>query len=160
MTSTEDPAVLVYTDGACAGNPGPGGWAALIIDGGQERTLTGAEPATTNQRMELTAALAGLAAIPGRRRIRLVSDSTYVVNCFRQRWYERWERGGWLGAARQPVANRDLWERLLAEHRRHDVLWAWVRGHDGDPLNERVDRLARAAIVPPPPGSPVPRTAK
>ncbi|MBI3629858.1 MAG: ribonuclease HI [Candidatus Rokubacteria bacterium] len=141
------PEIVVYTDGACAGNPGPGGWAALILDAGQERTVSGAEPATTNQRMELTAALEGLIAIPGRRRIRLVSDSTYVVNCFRDRWYARWEQTGWQNAGKRPIANRELWERLLAEHRRHDVTWVWVRGHDGDPLNERVDHLARAAVA-------------
>jgi ribonuclease HI len=139
--------VVLYTDGACSGNPGPGGWAALIIDGGQERVLSGAEASTTNQRMELTAAVEGLAAIPGRRRVHLHSDSAYIVNCFRDRWYERWERNGWIGSNRQPVANRDLWERLLAETRRHEVVWHKVAGHAGDPLNERVDRLARAAIA-------------
>jgi ribonuclease HI len=138
--------VILYTDGACSGNPGPGGWAALISDDGQERVVSGAEADTTNQRMELRAALEGLAAIPGHRRVRLHSDSAYVVNCFRDRWYERWEQAGWLGAGRQPIANRDLWERLLAEARRHQVTWVKVAGHAGDPLNERVDRLARAAI--------------
>lgn len=137
----------MYVDGACAGNPGPGGWAAIIIDGAEERTLSGSEPQTTNQRMELTAAIEGLAAIPGRRRVRLHSDSAYVVNCFRDRWWERWERAGWVNAGKQPVANRDLWERLLAEARRHDVVWVKVRGHSGDALNERVDRLARGAIA-------------
>ncbi len=139
--------VVLYTDGACSGNPGPGGWAAIIIDGGQERTVTGAEPTTTNQRMELRAAIEGLAAIPGRRRAHLHSDSAYIVNCFRDRWWERWERTGWIGANKQPVANRDLWARLLAETRRHDVIWHKVAGHAGDPLNERVDRLARAALA-------------
>ena len=88
----------------------------------------------------------GLAAIAGRRRVHVHSDSAYVVNCFRDRWWERWERTGWIGASKQPVANRDLWERLLAETRRHDVHWHKVRGHSGDPLNERVDALARQAI--------------
>jgi len=106
--------------------------------------VSGAEPRTTNQRMELTAAVEGLAAIPGRRRVHLHSDSAYIVNCFRDRWWERWERGGWLGAGHKPVTNRDLWERLLAETRRHDVTWVKVAGHAGDPLNERVDQLARA----------------
>lgn len=139
--------MIVYTDGACSGNPGPGGWAAIIIDGDAERVLTGGAPRTTNQRMELTAAIEALAAIPGRRRVRLHSDSAYLVNCFRDRWYERWERDGWTTAGRQPVANRDLWQRLLAESRRHDVHWVKVAGHAGDPLNERVDRLARGAIA-------------
>jgi ribonuclease HI len=108
---------------------------------------SGAEPLTTNQRMELTAAIEGLAAIPGHRQVDLFSDSAYVVNCFRDRWWERWERTGWTNAGKQPVANRDLWERLLAESRRHGVAWHKVRGHSGDPLNERVDALARGAIA-------------
>jgi ribonuclease HI len=139
--------VVLYTDGACSGNPGPGGWAALLLEEDQERIVTGAEASTTNQRMELMAAVEGLAAIPGRRRVHLHSDSAYIVNCFRDRWYERWERNGWIGSNRQSVANRDLWQRLLAETRRHDVVWHKVAGHAGDPLNERVDRLARAAIA-------------
>jgi ribonuclease HI len=141
------PDIKVYCDGACSGNPGPGGWAALLIEGGAERAVAGAEPQTTNQRMEIRAALEGLAAIAGRRRVHVHSDSAYVVNCFRDRWWERWERTGWIGANKQPVANRDLWERLLAETRRHDVYWHKVRGHSGDPLNERVDALARRAIA-------------
>ena len=139
--------MVVYADGACSGNPGPGGWAAIITDGDQERSVTGSEPHTTNQRMELTAALEGLAAVDGRRRVRLYSDSAYVVNCFRDRWWERWERAGWVNAAKQPIANRDLWERLLAQARRHDVQWHKVKGHSGDVMNDRVDALARGAIV-------------
>ncbi len=142
-----EPEVILYTDGACSGNPGPGGWAALIIDGGEERVVSGAEAATTNQRMELRAALEGLAALPGRRRVRLHSDSAYVVNCFLDGWWQGWEQRGWVGASKQPIANRDLWERLLAESRRQEVTWVKVAGHAGDPLNERVDRLARAAIA-------------
>jgi len=109
--------------------------------------VTGAEPHTTNQRMEMRAALEGLVAVPGRRRVHLFSDSAYVVNCFREGWWERWERKGWVNAGNKPVANRDLWERLLAETRRHEVVWHKVRGHSGDPLNERADALARAAIA-------------
>jgi len=97
--------------------------------------------------MELTAAIEGLAAIPGRRRVRLHSDSAYLVNCFHDRWWERWERNGWIGTDKKPVVNRDLWERLLAQTRRHDVVWVKVAGHSGDALNERVDRLARQAIA-------------
>jgi ribonuclease HI len=138
---------VVWTDGACSGNPGPGGWAAIIVDGERERVVSGAEPATTNQRMELTAALEALRAVPGRRRVRLHSDSAYLVNCFRDRWHERWERNGWTGSDKKPVANRDLWEALLAEARRHDVEWVKVAGHAGEPMNERVDALARAAIA-------------
>jgi ribonuclease HI len=139
--------IVVYVDGACSGNPGPGGWAALIQDNGAERIVAGGEPRTTNQRMELSAAIEGLAAIAGRRRVHVYSDSAYVVNCFRDGWWERWERAGWVNAGKQPVANRDLWERLIAETRRHQVTWHKVRGHSGDPLNERVDALARAEIA-------------
>jgi ribonuclease HI len=137
--------VVLYTDGACSGNPGPGGWAAIIIEGEAERELSGAVPHTTNQRMELTAAIEGLAGIPGQRTVHLYTDSAYVMNCFRDRWWERWERNGWKSAGK-PVSNRDLWERLLAETRRHAVEWHKVRGHSGDVLNDRVDRLARDAI--------------
>jgi ribonuclease HI len=143
----KDAEVTLYTDGACSGNPGPGGWAALIIDGGEEHVVSGAEAPTTNQRMELRAAIEGLAAIPGHRHVRLHSDSAYVVNCFLDGWWQGWEQRGWVGAGKQPIANRDLWERLLAESRRHEVTWVKVAGHAGDPLNERVDRLARAAIA-------------
>ena len=141
------PHVVLYTDGACSGNPGPGGWAAIIQEGGVERVVSGAEPRTTNQRMELRAAIEGLAAVPGRRRVHVYTDSAYVMNCFEQRWWERWERNGWIGSSKQPVSNRDLWERLLAETRRHDVVWHKVRGHSGDPMNDRVDALARGAIA-------------
>jgi len=143
---TAESSVIVYTDGACSGNPGPGGWAALIIDDGHERELSGGEPRTTNQRMELRGAIEGLRAIPGRRRVDLHSDSAYVVNCFREKWYERWRQNGWKNAKKQPVENRDLWEALIAEAERHSVSWHKVAGHSGHPLNDRVDRLAVAAI--------------
>jgi ribonuclease HI len=139
--------VTVYTDGACSGNPGPGGWAAIIVEDGAECVVTGAERHTTNQRMELLAAIEGLAAIPGRRPVDLFTDSAYVMNCFRDRWWEKWERNGWLGAGKKPVTNRDLWERLIAETRRHEVAWHKVKGHSGDVMNERVDALARGAIA-------------
>jgi ribonuclease HI len=139
--------VTVYTDGACSGNPGPGGWAAIILEDGAERVVSGADARTTNQRMELTAAIEGLAAIPGRRRVHVYTDSAYVMNCFEQRWWDRWEKNGWLGAGKKPVTNRDLWERLIAETRRHEVVWHKVRGHSGDVMNDRVDALARGAIA-------------
>jgi ribonuclease HI len=139
--------VTVYTDGACSGNPGPGGWAAIIADAGRERVVSGADAHTTNQRMELTAAIEGLAAIPGRRRVHVYTDSAYVMNCFEQRWWDRWEKNGWLGAGKKPVTNRDLWERLIVETRRHEVVWHKVRGHSGDVMNDRVDALARGAIA-------------
>lgn len=138
--------VTIYTDGACSGNPGPGGWAAIVIDGGETRELSGGEPSTTNQRMELRAALEGLRAVGGQRRVDLYSDSAYLVNCFRDRWYERWRANGWRNAQKKPVENRDIWEALLAEAGRHDVSWHKVAGHRGEPLNERADRLAVAAI--------------
>jgi ribonuclease HI len=139
--------VTIYTDGACSGNPGPGGWAAIVIDGPTTRELSGGEPSTTNQRMELRAALEGLRAVPGQRAIDLHSDSAYLINCFRERWYLRWRANGWRNAQKKPVENRDLWEALLAESERHDVRWHKVAGHSGDALNDRADRLAVAAIV-------------
>ena len=139
--------ITVYTDGACSGNPGPGGWAALLIETGGERVVSGASAHTTNQRMELTAAIEGLAVITTHQPVHLFTDSSYVMNCFRDRWWARWEANGWLGAGRQSIANRDLWERLIAETRRLDVVWHKVKGHSGDPFNERVDALARSAIA-------------
>jgi ribonuclease HI len=138
--------VTIYTDGACLGNPGPGGWAAVIIDGAQEHEEFGAEASTTNQRMELRAAVEGLRAVAPGRGVDLYSDSAYLVNCFRDRWYARWRQNGWRNAQGKPVGNRDLWEALLAEVERRDVRWFKVAGHAGVPLNERADRLAVAAI--------------
>jgi ribonuclease HI len=148
MPAPDSHPVIIYTDGACEGNPGPGGWAAIIIEGGHQRELSGAELDTTNQRMELTAAIRGLKALKGGpRQVALYSDSAYVVNCFRDKWYERWRQNGWRNAQKRPVENRDLWEELVALHEKHDVTWHKVAGHTGDPLNERADRLARAAIL-------------
>jgi ribonuclease HI len=147
LTLPRREAVVLYTDGACRGNPGPGGWAALIVDGGDERVVSGGDLHTTNQRMELMAAIGGLGAIEGVRQVELFTDSSYVMNCFRDRWFEKWERNGWLGSTKQPVTNRDLWERLIAETRRHTVSWNKVKGHSGHPLNDRVDLLARQAIA-------------
>ena len=138
--------VTIYSDGACSGNPGPGGWGAVVIDGGEERELSGSEARTTNQRMEIRGALEGLRSLAGRRPVDLYSDSAYVVNCFRDKWYERWRRNGWKTAQKRPVENRDLWEALVDLAERHDVTWHKVAGHSGDPLNDRADRLARAAI--------------
>lgn len=145
-SSRSDQPVVIYTDGACLGNPGPGGWAAIVIDGDETRELSGAEPASTNQRMELAAAIEGLRSLGSPRRVDLYSDSAYLVNCFREAWHETWQRNGWRNAQRKPVENRDLWEALIALAVRHRVTWHKVRGHSGDPLNERADRLARAAI--------------
>jgi ribonuclease HI len=109
--------------------------------------VAGSAPHTTNQRMELQAVAEGLAAIPGLRRVHVHSDSAYIVNCFLEGWWQRWEKNGWRNSQKKPVANRDLWERILAETRRHDVVWHKVAGHADDVLNNRVDALARGAIV-------------
>jgi ribonuclease HI len=135
--------ITVYTDGACAGNPGPGGWAWAVSPGGAP-SGSGGELATTNQRMELRAVLEALTDI-GERPIEVVSDSTYVVNCFRDRWYAKWQRNGWRNSKREPVANRDLWEPLVVLVTSGDVRFRWVKGHSGDPMNDLVDRLAVAA---------------
>ena len=130
--------MLVWTDGACSGNPGPGGWAWATEDG---RKDSGGAPATTNQRMEIQAALEAVTTIDGR--VEVVSDSTYVVNCFRDRWYAGWLARGWTNSAKKPVANRDLWEPLITlVNERGDVSFRWVKGHSGDPMNDLVDALA------------------
>ena len=135
---------VVYTDGACSGNPGPGGWAWAVPGGA---FASGAEARTTNQRMEVTAAFEAVKAIAGR--LDVVSDSTYVVNCFRDRWHEGWVKRGWKNSSRQPVANRDLWEPLvtLVRSREDEVAFRWVKGHSGDPMNDLVDRLAVEAAA-------------
>ncbi|MFZ9902897.1 MAG: ribonuclease H family protein [Ilumatobacteraceae bacterium] len=138
---------VVYTDGACSGNPGPGGWAWAVAPDGEPHDSGGESP-TTNQRMELIAvieALRTLTATDGP--IEVVSDSQYVVKCFNERWWEGWLRRGWKNSQRQPVANRDLWEPLITlVLERGDVSFRWVRSHTGEPMNERVDALAVAAI--------------
>ena len=134
---------VVFTDGACLGNPGPGGWAWAES---RERFGSGYEPHSTNQRMEVQAVIEALRSVDGP--IEIVSDSTYVVNCFRDRWWATWRRKGWKNSKGQAVANRDLWEVLIAEvvdRRGEDVLFRWVRGHSGTPLNEFVDTLATTA---------------
>ncbi|MHB8669419.1 MAG: ribonuclease H family protein [Acidimicrobiales bacterium] len=131
---------VVYTDGACLGNPGPGGWAWAVPDG---PFASGAAPATTNQRMEITAALRAVQTLEGE--LEVVSDSTYVVNCFRDQWWRGWLERGWLNSQRKPVASRDLWEPLIEEVCRRgpgSVSFRWVKGHAGDKMNDRVDRLA------------------
>ncbi|MGC8463965.1 MAG: ribonuclease H family protein [Acidimicrobiales bacterium] len=134
---------VVYTDGACRGNPGPGGWAWAVAGGSP--WASGGEPHTTNQRMEVTAVLKALGTLPGD--LRVVSDSTYVVNCFRQRWWQGWRRKGWKNAQGKPVANRDLWEPLVATvvDSGRTVEFTWVKGHSGDPMNDLVDKLATEA---------------
>ena len=139
--------IIVYTDGACSGNPGPGGWAWAVAPDG-EPNASGGEPSTTNQRMELRAALEALRTLsPSGERIRVISDSLYVVKCFTDKWYVKWERNGWRNSKREPVANPDLWKPLIEFERTGNVEWGWVKGHSGDRLNDLVDRLAVAAIV-------------
>jgi ribonuclease HI len=137
------PQVTIYTDGACSGNPGPGGWAAVLRYGDHEREISGREAHTTNQRMELRAALEALRALGRPCHVRLHSDSAYLVNGFRQRWYDKWVRNGWMTSAKTPVGNRDLWEELIRLNGVHDVEWVKVAGHAGDEMNERCDALAR-----------------
>jgi ribonuclease HI len=136
--------VEVWTDGGCSPNPGPGGWAAILVYGTHHKELSGAEPHSTNNRMELTAAIAALEALKRPCRVVLHTDSEYLRNGI-TRWIKDWVRKGWRTAARQPVANQELWQRLLAAAEPHEIDWRWVRGHAGDPMNERVDRLAAAA---------------
>lgn len=142
------PEYEVYTDGACSGNPGPGGWAAVIIKNGRvEKELFGAEERTTNQRMELRAALEALDYLKKPSRIKLFSDSAYLVNCFKQGWLERWERNGWLNAKKKPVENQDLWRRLQELAGRHRVEWIKVKGHSNNRYNDCCDLLARRAAA-------------
>jgi ribonuclease HI len=142
----ERPVITVYTDGACRGNPGPGGW-AWAVPGGP--FASGADPATTNQRMEIMAALEALRTLTadGGSDVDLVSDSTYVVKCFTDRWWQGWQRRNWMNSQRKPVANRDLWEPLieLAVSSVSQVSFRWVKGHSGDRWNDRVDELATIA---------------
>jgi len=141
MSNSEAGKTVVFTDGACLGNPGPGGWAWAVPDG---PFASGPERRTTNQRMEVTAVLRALEELSGP--VEVVSDSTYVVNCFRDKWWEGWLRRGWVNSARKPVANRDLWEPLIDLYRqRGDVTFRWVKGHSGDRMNDLVDELAVAA---------------
>ncbi len=138
--------VHLFTDGACSGNPGPGGWAYILRDGrtGVEKEASGGEPATTNNRMELTAVIEGLGALKRPAVVELHSDSQYVLNGMRE-WLAAWKARGWRTAGKQPVKNRDLWERLDALLAVHDIRFNWVRGHSDHPENERCDRLAVAA---------------
>jgi ribonuclease HI len=137
--------VVIYTDGSCEGNPGPGGYAAIVDVGGERRELTGAEPRTTNNRMELSAIIAGLGALAEPSNVRIVTDSQYVVKGMTE-WIHGWRRKGWRSASGSPVKNRDLWEELDTRAKRHRVKWEWIRGHNGHPENERADTLARDAI--------------
>ncbi|GAB3473532.1 ribonuclease HI [Azotobacter salinestris] len=138
--------VEIYTDGACKGNPGPGGWGALLVCRGVERELWGGEAETTNNRMELTAAIRALAELKRPCEVHLTTDSEYVMRGI-QEWLPNWKRRGWKTAARQPVKNADLWQQLDEQVGRHQVSWSWVRGHTGHPGNERADLLANRGVA-------------
>jgi ribonuclease HI len=140
-----DNVVDIYTDGACSGNPGPGGWGAILRWNGSEKELSGGERETTNNRMELMAAIVALESLTRPVPVRLHTDSQYVRDGITQ-WIAGWKRNGWKTAARRPVKNEDLWRRLDAAQAQHNVSWHWIRGHDGHPENERADELARGAI--------------
>ena len=137
--------VEIFTDGACRGNPGPGGWGALLRCRGQERQLKGGEPSTTNNRMELMAAIVALETLTRPAQVKLVTDSQYVKKGMTE-WIENWKARNWRTAARQPVKNADLWQRLDAAVARHQVAWHWVKGHSGHRENEMADELANQAI--------------
>ena len=143
---SDKPSVELFTDGACSGNPGPGGWGALLRMAGKERELSGGELATTNNRMEMMAAIAGLEALQRPCKVRLVTDSKYVMDGA-TRWIKGWKKNGWKTADKKtPVKNIELWQRLELALQPHEVHWNWVKGHSGHAENERVDQLARDAI--------------
>ncbi len=134
--------VEIFTDGACSGNPGRGGWGAVLRFGTAEKELSGGEAETTNNRMELTAVIEALSALREPCRVTLTSDSRYVTDAVNQRWVYAWQKNGWRKADRKPALNADLWQRLLPLLEKHEVTFVWVKGHDGHPENERCDRLA------------------
>ncbi len=137
--------VEIYTDGACRGNPGAGGWGVLLISGDKRKTLHGGEPETTNNRMELTAAIEALNALNGRRSVVLHTDSKYVLDGLTQ-WLPNWKSRGWKTSAKKPVKNKDLWQALDEAANKHQITWKWVKGHAGDPGNEAADELANKGI--------------
>jgi ribonuclease HI len=150
------PKVVIYTDGACSGNPGPGGWGAILMSGSHEKEICGGEPATTNNRMELMAAIQALEALKRPCKVELHTDSLYLRNGITE-WLAAWKARGWKTAAKAPVKNDDLWKRLDAARARHEVDWRWVKGHAGHELNERADELARRGLKeanPPPSAEP------
>jgi len=137
--------VVIYTDGACSGNPGPGGWGVVLRWQDQEKEMYGSDPLTTNNRMELTAAIRALEALQRPAKVNLHTDSKYLLDGI-TKWIEGWQRNGWKTAAKKPVKNDDLWRRLIEAMKPHEVSWLWVKGHAGDPGNERADELARLGV--------------
>ena len=144
-TGNDQQRVEMFTDGACSGNPGPGGWGVLLRCRGHEKTLCGGEPHTTNNRMEMMAAIKGLEALSRSSQVCLTTDSTYVKNGLTQ-WLPNWKRRNWMTKDKKPVKNKDLWQRLDALAAAHDIEWRWVKGHSGHRENERVDALAKRGI--------------
>ena len=147
MASSKRSPVVIYTDGACSGNPGPGGWGALLRFDGNEKELKGGARETTNNRMEMTAAIEALSALKRRCRVRLHTDSTYLKDGITS-WIHNWKRNGWKTAAKKPVKNEDLWRQLDGLLVDHEIEWRWVKGHAGHPDNERADALARDGMAP------------
>lgn len=137
--------VILYTDGACSGNPGPGGWGALLIWNGTEKELSGGEPNTTNNRMEMTAIIEGLKALKEKCHVKIHSDSALIINAFNQHWITNWQKRGWKKSNKKPVENQDLWKKMLKVMGPHKVDWIKVKGHSTNELNNRVDRIAVAA---------------
>jgi ribonuclease HI len=138
--------VIVYTDGACSHNPGPGGWAAVLMYKEHHKEISGGEEVTTNNRMELTAVIEALSRLKEPCRVKVHSDSAYIVNCMQQKWYEKWAKNGWMTSGKKPVENQDLWKKLLALMEKHDVEFVKVKGHSNVTWNNRCDELARAAV--------------
>jgi ribonuclease HI len=143
----DQPPVVIYTDGACSGNPGPGGWGAILTYGDKSKEISGGEAVTTNNRMELMAAISALDALKKPSRVELHTDSQYVMKGITQ-WIHGWKRNGWKTADKKPVKNAELWQRLDEARHRHDIDWRWVKGHAGHAENERADELARLAMEP------------
>ena len=138
--------VIIYTDGACRGNPGPGGWAALLIYNDIEKEISGGEKYTTNQKMELRAAIEALKCLKEPCKVKLYSDSAYMVNAFKQGWLDKWQNNGWKTVNKEPVENQDFWKELLKLSRRHNIQWFKVKGHSSDQRNNRCDYLAQQAV--------------
>jgi ribonuclease HI len=145
-TTEEMPHVTIYTDGACSGNPGPGGWGAVLMYNGMMEDLFDGEPATTNNRMEMMAAIASLTALPRKCVVDLYTDSTYVRDGIKT-WMHNWKKNGWMTADKKPVKNQDLWQILDTIQHKHIIQWHWVKGHSGHPMNDRADDLARSASL-------------
>jgi ribonuclease HI len=146
MTAERRPSVVIYTDGACSGNPGPGGWGAILMSGTHRKELCGGEAGTTNNRMELMAAIESLEALKRPSDVTLYTDSNYVKDGI-SKWIHGWKKNGWRTADKKPVKNAELWQRLDAARNRHEIEWHWVKGHAGHPENERADELAREGMA-------------